>query len=93
MVSLHALASVSAKRYDLSSAAFFVLTVMLVKNPFQLFNAGFQMSFLAVLTLSLMMPFIKRVYGGIFAASLAVQAGIAPYIAYNSIIFLWPLYL
>lgn len=83
MVSLHALASVSAKRYDLSSAAFFVLTVMLVKNPFQMFNAGFQMSFLAVLTLSLMMPFIKRVYGGIFAASLAVQAGIAPYIAYN----------
>lgn len=83
MVGIHSFASVTGRRYDLSSAAFFILIIMLARNPWQLFNAGLQMSFLAVLTIALISPFVRRVYTGMFAVSIAVQAGIAPYIAYN----------
>lgn len=82
MVGLHILAGISHKRYDLSSAAFFAALVMLIRNPMYLFNTGFQMSFLAVLTMALFIPVIKRVYTGVFLSGAAIQAGLMPYIAY-----------
>ena len=66
----------------MASAAFFTAILMLVANPMHLFNTGFQMSFLAVLTLSLILPIIKQIYSGIFMASIAVQAGLLPYTIY-----------
>lgn len=82
MVGLHLLAKVTGKRYDMNSAAFAAALAMLVKNPMYLFNTGFQMSFLAVLTMALMISVIKRFYSGIFLSSLAVQIGLMPYTAY-----------
>ena len=66
----------------MASAAFFTAISMLVVNPMHLFNTGFQMSFLAVLTLSLMIPIIKKKYSGIFMASMAIQLGLLPYTIY-----------
>lgn len=83
MVLLHSFAKLTHKRYDLSSAAFLIALLLLVKNPMQLFNAGFQMSFLAVLTLCLLLPIVKRFYDGLFSASLAVQMGLLPYLVYT----------
>ena len=82
MIWIHAFAKLTNRRYDMASAAFFTAILMMVANPMHIFNAGFQMSFLAVLTLSLMIPLIKQIYGGIFMASLAVQAGLLPYSIY-----------
>jgi len=82
MVWMHIIADITNRRYDMASAAFFTALVMLIKEPMYIFNTGFQMSFLAVLTLSLMVPLIKRFYSGVFLVSIAVQAGLTPYIAY-----------
>lgn len=82
MVLLHSFAKLTYKRYDLSSAAFLIALLMLVKNPMQLFHIGFQMSFLAVLALCLLLPIVKRFYDGVFSASLAVQIGLMPYLIY-----------
>lgn len=83
MVLMHILAGIRGWRYDLSNAAFAVGLFVVLQNPYMLFNTGFQMSFLAVLTLVLVLPYLKRVYSGIFLASLAVQSGLGPYILYQ----------
>lgn len=82
MVGIHLLSKMMNKRYDMNSAAFSAALAMLVKNPMSLFNTGFQMSFLAVLTMALMISLVKKVYSGIFLSSIAVQLGLAPYTAY-----------
>ncbi len=82
MIWIHVFAVLTNRRYDMASAAFFTAILMLVANPMHLFNTGFQMSFLAVLTLSLILPIIKQIYSGIFMASIAVQAGLLPYTIY-----------
>ncbi len=82
MIGLHQLAVLTGKRYDLFSAAFFTAAVMMLANPMCVFNTGFQMSFLAVLTMMLVTPAIDRLYKGIFTASISVQAGLMPYTAY-----------
>ena len=83
MVLLHILAGIRGWRYDLSSGAFAVAVLVLLQNPYMLFNTGFQMSFLAVLTLVLVLPYIKKFYSGVFLASLAVQIGLGPFTLYS----------
>lgn len=81
MVLLHALAFMTGRRYDLNCAAFAVGTVALLHNPYIIFQAGFQMSFLAILTLGLITPYIHRIYSGALAGSIAIQIGLGPYMA------------
>ena len=83
MVLLHILAGITCRRYDLANAAFLVFIGVILKNPCMVFNSGFQMSFLAVLSLVLVLPYIRRFYTGVFLASAAVQAGLGPYILYS----------
>lgn len=82
MVETHLVSKLINRRYDLSCSAFLIAILMVWNNPMQLFNSGFQMSFIAVLTLAAIMPFVKSVYEGIFAASLSVQIGLLPYTMY-----------
>lgn len=82
MVELHLFSKLIHTRYDLASAAFLICILMTLKNPMALFNTGFQMSFIAVLTMAVVMPFIKKVYNGVMVGSIAVQAGLFPYIMY-----------
>ena len=83
MVLLHAFAGMTCRRYDLSSAAFAVGIAAMLRNPYILLQTGFQMSFLAILTLGLVAPYIRRVYSGLFVGSLAIQAGLGPYMLYQ----------
>ena len=83
MVELHALSKLLHRRYDLSSAAFLAVVFILYENPMMIFNAGFQMSFIAVLSMAAVIPYIKRVYDGMFTAGIAVQAGLLPYTMYS----------
>lgn len=82
MIALHLLSVILCRRYDLLSAAGFTFLLMLLDNPFQLFHTGFQMSFLAVASLGVILPFVRRFYQGIFLSSLVIQAGMLPYTAY-----------
>lgn len=82
MIETHIFASVTNRRYDLNSAAFFAALISMINNPMQIFHAGFQMSYLAVLTLSLILPYIHRFYTGVLSAGIAVQIGLLPYIMY-----------
>lgn len=83
MVLMHAFAQMTGRRYDLSSAAFAVLIAVLLRNPFMLFDLGLQMSFLAVLSMNLILPFVRRFYTGLFLASAAVQIGLGPFMLYH----------
>lgn len=83
MVLLHIAASIRNKHYDLANAAFLVFFVVMVRNPFMIFNVGFQMSFLAVLTLTMVLPYLNRFYSGLFAASAAVQIGLGPFMLFH----------
>ena len=81
MVLLHAFASMTGRRYDLNCAAFAVGIAALFHNPYLVFQAGFQMSFLAILTLGLITPYIHRIYSGALVGSMAIQIGLGPYMA------------
>ena len=83
MVLLHIIAGIRNKRYDLANAAFLVFLFVVLRNPYMVFNSGFQMSFLAVLTLVLILPYFRRFYSGVFLASAAVQVGLGPFMAYS----------
>lgn len=82
MIGIHLMAKILHRRYDLLSAAGFTFSLMLLNNPFQLFHTGFQLSFLAVASLGVILPFAERVYQGIFLSSIVMQAGMLPYSAY-----------
>lgn len=83
MVMLHTFAELTNRKYDINSAAFLVTIMVLVRNPYMLFNAGFQMSFLAVLTMILVAPYIRKFYEGALLSGLAIQLGLGPYVLYN----------
>lgn len=82
MVWIHIFAKLNNRRYDMASAAFLTALLMLIDNPMHIFNVGFQMSFIAVLTLSLLIPVIKQFYSGILLSGIAIQAGLTPFILY-----------
>ena len=83
MVAVHIIAGITNRKYDLASAAFLASLIMLAKEPMYLFNTGFQMSFLAVLSMAILIPVIKYFYGGIFLSGAAIQLGLMPYTAYT----------
>lgn len=83
MVMLHLAARLANKRYDLSSAAFAIVLVITIINPIAIYDPGLQMSFLAVLTMSVLLPYIKKAHNGVLSGSIAVQAGLMPYIMYT----------
>lgn len=82
MIFLHLAAGVLRCRYDLLTAAGITFTAMLINNPYQLFNTGFQLSFLAIASLAVIIPFVQKYYQGIFLSAIAIQAGMVPYTAY-----------
>lgn len=83
MVMLHMLANMTGRRYDLASGAFAVAAASLAVNPWTVFNVSFQMSFLAVLTMAVLLPYIRRTFGGLMAGGVAVQLGLGPFMVYT----------
>jgi len=83
MILMSITASVSHRRYDMLSAACVVCLISVVKNPIILFNTGFQLSYLAVLSIIFTVERFKSLYSGLLSSSIAIQFGMAPIIAYN----------
>ena len=81
MIFIHLAACIFKCRYDLLSAAGITFFIMLLKEPYQIFNTGFQLSFLAIASLAVILPFMKHIYEGVLLSSAAIQAGMLPYTA------------
>ena len=82
MIFIHIAGNHLNRRYDLISSSCVSMIIILAVNPMQIYSAGFQMSFLAVITLGIMIPLIQKKIKGILLPMIAVQTGMVPYTMY-----------
>ncbi|NMA93726.1 MAG: DNA internalization-related competence protein ComEC/Rec2 [Clostridiales bacterium] len=102
MVSLRIAAFELRRRYDMLSAASLAAIIFMSLNPYRLFDAGFQLSYLAAYSLGVALPWFElkfmkladerrslrlRKFGHFAAPGLAVQLGMAPLAVYHFLIF------
>lgn len=93
MILLYIFCDLTHRRYDLLSAACLTGSLMLIINPWQLFHSGFQLSFLAILSLSFLLPLGQKLWenwigegrrgwikpmGTVFLPLIAIQIGMLP---------------
>ncbi len=71
------------RRSDLLTSVSLAALLILTYQPYQLFNSGFQLSFLALSGIAFLTTPIASVTGEAIAVMLAVQAGTLPVIAYS----------
>jgi len=97
MILIHMLSKVTYRRYDFTCCTAASGIAMLLCNPFNLFNTGFQLSYLAVFCLASMIPWADRkinqlqekgisetltIILRLIAPLAAIQIGMAPMTAY-----------
>ena len=97
MILIHIFSKVTYRRYDFLSCTAASALGMLLVNPFYLFNAGFQLSYLAVFCLAALLPWVDRRIGimekkgrgallteglRLFSPLMIIQIGMAPVTAY-----------
>ena len=70
------------RQFDLLTSVSLAAFIILAKEPYQLFNAGFQMSFLAMCGIAFFTKPLSAIVGEALAVMLAVQAGTLPLTAY-----------
>lgn len=102
MIAIHILSKHLHRRYDFLCCIGFSALLMLIFNPFYLFNLGFQLSYLAVFTLAFALPITETKIGKIgdirrysryvfvlrlFAPVFVIQIGMAPATAYHFMYF------
>jgi len=93
MISLGFLGWLLARGRGLLPAVSTAALILLLYNPFLIYNVAFQLSFAAVLSIILIFPFLKEResrpnslydwFSTIFFISLAAQMGVAPILAYH----------
>lgn len=83
MIVLHMISEHMNLRYDFFCATCTSMIIILVCHPYQLFNSGFQMTFLACYTIAFIMPVISEKMDGIFKMPVVIQVGMIPYTAYT----------
>ena len=71
------------RRYDIATALAVAASIIIADNPYAVMGASFQMSFLAVLSLTFFTPLLEKKVGSSLAVMLSVQLGLMPYMAYN----------
>ena len=71
------------RRYDLLTALSAMAIFSMIKNPYVVFGAGFQMSFLAVVSIVFLQRPFSRIVGEKWSVAFAVQTGLLPYMAYT----------
>lgn len=81
IASMGILAFYFKRPFDLLSALSVSAVLILAVSPYQLFNAGFQMSFLAVTGIAFLSVPLKFFIGEFMASIFAVQIAMLPYIA------------
>lgn len=70
-------------RFDLLSSLSLTCLCMMLFNPWTVFGADFQMSFLAVTAIAFLLPFLGKWTAEEVAAAVGIQMGILPYSAYT----------
>lgn len=88
MIALHIISNITHYRYDLMSAGSLAALIMLINDPYELFNTGFQMSFLAVFVMGAMLPLFKNIkipdiLKNILLPAAVIQMGMIPFTAYT----------
>ena len=102
MIVLHIAAFHMHRRYDLVSAASLAVLVFLTANPYQLFDSGFQLSYMAAYSLGVALPLMQLKaleladryqkgwiddWGRILLPCVAVQLGMTPLTLFHFLIF------
>jgi len=82
MIVIHLLSKHTYRRYDLLSCGALTMMLMLLFNPFSLFNIGFQLSFLAIFSLGVVLPFLQRYHDSFVTPVIGLQMGLAPMTGY-----------
>lgn len=97
MIAVHIVSKLAYRNYDLLSCTSACALGMLLVNPYYLFNAGFQLSYLAVFCLAVMLPWLNRRIEflkegpcpdklisllSFFAPLMVIQMGMVPFTAY-----------
>lgn len=82
VMSLSLLSTALRRRADLLTSCSFAALILLVANPYQLFNTGFQMSFIAMLGICFLAKPISYYVGDSLGVIIAVQMAIAPFTAF-----------
>jgi len=97
MIMIYMVSKLTYQRYDFTSCTAASALIMLLVNPFYLFNTGFQLSYLAVFCLTVIMPWSNRKIDWLaehckneilikllryLAPLLVIQIGMAPLTAY-----------
>ncbi len=87
MIGIHIAAKRFHFRYDLLSATVFTAGIILLINPLMLLNAGFQLSYTALLTMSFFIPYLHHHCSlkllKPFLPLMAIQVGLIPIIAFH----------
>ncbi|WIF94823.1 DNA internalization-related competence protein ComEC/Rec2 [Caminicella sporogenes] len=100
LLTLYLISNNIDRRYDLYASLSFICFTALLINPLILFNVGFQLSFVAVLSLGMFynkiyskLKYLPDFFAKLLASSIAVEIGIWPIIAYHFNIFsLWAVF-
>ena len=79
MISMKVIALYKDLRYDSLTAMSVVAFLLILHNPYVVYNVAFQMTFLAVLSIKFIMPHIPRKVPYSLAIVIAVNMGLAPY--------------
>ncbi len=102
MIVLHIAAFHMRRRYDLVSAASLAVLVFLTVNPYQLFDSGFQLSYMAAYSLGVALPLMQLKaleladrykkgwiddWGRVLLPCVAVQLGMTPLTLFHFLIF------
>lgn len=83
MIGLHTVAQLLDLRYDMATGLSTVALILILSNPYVIFSTGFQMSFLAVISICFLTPVLPaRLPDGI-ATALAVNLGLLLYQMYQ----------
>jgi DNA internalization-related competence protein ComEC/Rec2 len=83
MIYMSLIAQFTDRRYDFLTAMSFVALVFILKNPYVIFNMGFQMSFLSAASISFFMPRMPQKLPPSLAIMPAVNLGVMPYQWYH----------
>ena len=97
MITIHIVSKLTFHRYDFTNCASVSALGILLVNPFYLFNTGFQLSYLAVFCLAVLLPWTNRqierfadirrfeIFAKVLpmiAPLLVIQIGMAPFTSY-----------
>lgn len=82
VLSISILSLYARRPFDLLTAVSAAAMLILVREPYQLFSTGFQMSFLALLGIAFLSGPLSHFTGETLAVMISVQAGIMPLTAY-----------